>query len=226
MIVAISGPDPVLLEQLTDEATDILKREFVCEQEVALEQCIEQERYARYIYGKMPEEWLKKHALRLAKPKDARRTHDILSDPRLLPYLMHLNDDFEMEYTDSENVKNQERQIVGSLDAVQGLVETLAVAAKGEEISQERIDRHVRDLTIGKPYMFSLDNSMSLLMVATAVPMNDTAHLPLEDKQIEKLLLPLAEKYPDFTIERTGMIAVARDEMDSVGPYPSVPIRW
>ena len=222
MIVAISGPDPVLLEQLTDEASDVLKREFVCEQEVALEQCIEQERYARYIYGKMPEEWLKKHALRLAKPKDARRTHDILSDPRLLPYLRHLNDDFEMEYTDSENVKNQERQIVGSLDAVQGFIETLASAANGEEIAQERIDRHVRDLTIGKPYMFSLDNSMSLLMVATAVPMNDTAHLPLVDKQIEKLLLPLVEKYPDFTIERTGMIAVARDEMDSVGPYTMV----
>ena len=219
MIVAISGPDPVLLEKITDEAMAILREELLCEKSLPVDVCLEQERYARYVYGKLPEEWLREHALRLAKPKDAKRLSQIFTEPRLLPYLIHLNDDYEMEYTDSENVKNQERQIVSSLDAVQQFVETLNTAALGEEIPEEQIRRIVRDLTIGKPYMFSLDNSMSLIMVSSAVPTDDFETTPLLDKKIERLLAPLAEKYTGFRIERTGMTAVGRDEMDSVGPY-------
>ncbi len=222
MIVAISGSDPVLLEQVSGEAVEILKRDLVCEQGVPVEECIKEERYARYIYGKMPVEWLTEHAIRLAKPNDSRRMRDLFSDPRLLPYLTRLNDDFEAEYVgDPDNVKDQERQIVGSLTALQEFVEALATAAKGEA-DEERIKRIVRNLTVGNPYTLSLDNSMSLIMVASAVSSNDMHHAPLIDKQIEKLLEPLAAKYPDFPIERTGITAVSRDEMDSVGPVTTV----
>ncbi len=218
MIVAISGPDAVMLEQISDEAIAILKQELVCEQSVPLEKCLEQHRYARYVYGKAPEEWIVEHAMRLAKPNDARRMSDIFDDTRLLSYLTSLNDDFEMEYMDSENVKNQERQIVSSLDAVQGFVEAVEDAANGEAISEARIARIVRDLTIGNPYTLSLDKSISLLMVASAIPTFDAEKVPLIDRRIEELLEPLNEKYPDFKIERTGMTAVTRDEMDSIGP--------
>ncbi|MCP4399046.1 MAG: MMPL family transporter [bacterium] len=219
MIVAIGGPDPILLENITDEATDILKKELLCEKSIAVDDCLQQERYARYVYGKLPEEWLREHMLRLAKPKDATRLGRIFKEPRLLPYLTHLNDDFEAEYSDSENVKNQERQIVSSLDALQQFVETLNAAAGGEEVSEDQLARIIRDLTLGRPYMFSLDNSMSLIMVSSAVPTDDFETTPLLDKKIERLLAPLNEKYADFSIERTGMTAVGRDEMDSVGPY-------
>jgi len=222
MIVAISGPDPVLLEQITDEATEILQHDLVCEQSFPIDQCIKEERYAHYIYGGMPVEWLTEHAIRLAKPNDARRMKDLFSDPRLLSYLTHLNDDFEAEYTDSENVKNQERQIVSSLDAVQNFVKTLDVAANGQEIDEQEVARLVRDLAVGNPYMRSLDNSMSLLMVSSAVPTDDFEHTPLLDKRIEKLLAPLDANYPDFRIERTGLTAVGRDEMDSIGPITTL----
>lgn len=222
MIVAVTADDPVLLEQVSDDVKAVLDGELAYPAETATKECLEQERYARYVYGKMPQEWLTEHALRLAKPNDARRTADIMSDPRLLPYLMRLNDDFEMEYTDSENVKNQENQIVGSLDAVQQLVETIAATADGQEIPQEQVDRVVRDLTIGRPYMFSLDNTMSLIRVASAIPMDQFGLLPLLDSRIETLLAPLQEQYPDVKIERTGTIAVSRDELDSVGPYTIV----
>ena len=118
---------------------------------------------------------------------------------------------------DSENVKNQERQVVASLDAVQRFVETLDAAADGE-VSEERVRRVVRDLTIGNPYMLSLDHSISLVMVSSAVPTDDVGHIVLLDKRIEQLLAPLVEKYPDVSIDRTGMTAISRDEMDSVGP--------
>ena len=221
MIVAISGPDASVLEQITDEATEILKSDLVCEQGIPVEDCIEQERYARYVYGKQPVEWLTEHALRLVKPNDARRMKDLFSDPRLLSYITRLNDDFEAEYTDSENVKNQERQIVASLDAVQELVEAIHSAPE-DEIADEQMYNIVRDVTIGNPYMFSLDRDMSLLMVSTDISSNDTEHTLLIDKQIEKLLTPLAEKYPDYRIERTGITAVFRDEMDSVGPVTTM----
>lgn len=217
MIVAISGPDAATLEQVTDDVTAILQERLVCDQSTPLDQCLQEERYVRYVYGKMPEEWLIDHSLRLAKPNDARRLRDLFRDPRLLPYLTHLNDDFEAEYMDSENVKNQERQVVASLDAVQRFVETLNAAADGE-VSEERARRVVRDLTIGNPYMLSLDHTISLVMVSSAVPTDDVEHTVLLDKRIEQLLTPLAEKYPDVSINRTGMSAVARDEMDSVGP--------
>ena len=123
MIIAITGPDAARLELVTDEVTELLNDELVCRSEVPVEECKATQRYARYIYGKFPDDWLTDHALRLAKPKDARRLRDLLADPRLLPFLTHLNDDFEREYTDVENVVEQERQIVQSLDAVLGFVE-------------------------------------------------------------------------------------------------------
>ncbi len=217
LIVVISGPDAEVLEQITDEATAILEREMVCEAAWPEARCKETERYARYVYGKLPEEWLTKHAMALAKPKDARRLSRVLADPRLLPYLVHLNDDLESEYTDSENVKNQEREIVGSLEAVHGFVQALESSAGGEAV-RGRAPRTARDLTIGRPYMMSLDNGMSLIMVASSISTMDAHTIPLVDKRVEALLKPLEEKYPDYSIQRTGMTAVAREEMDSIGP--------
>jgi hypothetical protein len=53
-------------------------------------------------------------------------------------------------------------------------------------------------LTIGKPYTFSLDNTMSLVMVSSAIPTDDAEAMPLVDRKIEAVLLPLTEKYPDY----------------------------
>lgn len=218
MIVAISGPDPVILEQMTDDATEILRQDLVCDLSLSIEECISQERYARYVYGKFPEKWLVEHSMRLTKPNDTRRMADLFSDPRLLPFLTHLNDDFEAEYSESENVKNQERQIVSSLDAVQEFVHAVSEAANGKIINEARMARVVRDLTIGNPYMLSLDKQMSLIMVSSGVPSTDAEHGPLIDKRIEELLKPLAARHPGYKIERTGVTAVTRDEMDAVGP--------
>jgi predicted RND superfamily exporter protein len=55
-------------------------------------------------------------------------------------------------------------------------------------------------------------------MVSSAIPTDDAEAMPLVDRKIEAVLLPLTEKYPDYRIERTGITAIGRDEMDSVGP--------
>ena len=219
MIVAISGEDKVILEKITDEVTDLLEKELVCSPGMSLDEIKESGKYAKYVYGKLPENWMLKNSLKIIKPNDARRSYDIFKDTSILEYLRHLNDDFESEYTDSENVKNQERQIVSTLEGVENFVDVLSLSAGGSEVSYDTIERSARDLTIGRPYLFSLDNKMSLVMVASAVPSDDAQTMVQMDYRIEKILKPLADKYPDYKIERTGMTAIARDEMDSVGPY-------
>ena len=217
LIVAVSGPDEVMLERITDEVTEVLEEKLVAPPGSSLDQIVATERYAWHVYGKLPEDWLTAKALWLAKPKDAKRYRDLLGDPRLLPYLEHLNDDFEREYTDSDNVRNKEREIVASLDAVQGLARTLLLTAD-KPIEPEKVARTVRDLTLGRPYMFSLDNTMSLILVASAIPADDSKMVPLVDQKVEELLAPLQKKYPDYEIERTGMIPVYRAEVESIGP--------
>ena len=59
MIVAISGPDAVVLEQLTDEVTAALEKGMLAPDDATVEQIIETKRYARYVYGAMPEEWIR-----------------------------------------------------------------------------------------------------------------------------------------------------------------------
>jgi len=54
IIIAISGPDPVLLETITDEAADLLERELTCDASWSPERCKQEERYARHVYGRLP----------------------------------------------------------------------------------------------------------------------------------------------------------------------------
>ncbi len=216
LIVAVSGPDSDRLEGITDEITATLRETMSCGPKEDPEVCKGEKRYLSYIYGKQPEQWVNEHLLALAKPNDARRMAARYRDPRLLPFLEHLNDDLEEEYADSEGVKNNEPQVVASLDAVQGFVRALDRAGSGETKPDEA-DRAARDLTVGRPYMFSLDGGMSLVMLASIITTDDMETIPLVDKEVERRLKPLQEKYPDYRIERTGMWAVGRDEMDSVG---------
>ena len=218
MIIAISGNDAVKLEKITDEVTELLKEEIIAPPGMSMNEIKKTERYARYVYGKFHEDWLNKYSFRLLKPKDAKRTRDIYSDPQLISYLTHLNDDFEREYTDSENVKNQEREIVNSLHSLQNFIETVDYAASGN-VDAERVKRTIRDQTIGRPYFFSLDNTMSLVLIAPSVSSDDIDSLVKMDYKIEALLKPLGEKYPEFKIERTGIIPITRNEMDSIGGY-------
>lgn len=218
MIIAITGKDPVQLEKVTDEVTAMLKRELVGPKGMSMKEILKAKRYATHVYGGLPQKWLYSHMLALTKPKDAERLTRMQQDPGLLPYLARLNDDLEREYTDTESVQNQERDIVARLDALKEMLESLEHAADGK-YDEAEVRRTVRDLTIGKPYFFSLDNTMSLVMVAAAFPFDDADALVRMDHRIEELLVPFQKKYPDMKFERTGMTAVARDEMDSVGPY-------
>ncbi len=217
MIVAISGKDSAALEDITDEVTLTLKKNMVCHSGDP-EDCRKDERYAKYVYGSLPKEWMKKNSLKLAKPRDAGRMQRMFSSPELHGFIKKMNDDFEREYTDADDVKKKERETVGFLDAVESLISEIKNAAEND-FSEKNTTRVVRDLTGGNPYTMSLDRTMSLVMVASAFPEDDANIMPLVDRRVENILRPLQLKYPEYNIERTGMTAIGRDEMDSVGPY-------
>ncbi|MBN1498953.1 MAG: MMPL family transporter [Spirochaetes bacterium] len=222
MIIAVSGEDPVMLEKITDEITALLNRELVADDDMSMDEIKSTGRYARYIYGKLPEEWLERNALKLIKPYDTERIGNIFSDSSLAGYLRGLNDDFESEYTDAENVADQERQIVSSLNGLENFINLMNKSVHGEDVPEIMIVRSVRDLTTGNPYMLSLDSKMALIMVASAIPSDDAQTMILIDYRIEDILRPLQQKYPEYRIERTGMTAIGRDEMDSIGSYTAV----
>ena len=82
-------------------------------------------------YGKLDEEFLVQHGLRTIKPKDLRRSVDVFSDARLVPYLTHLNDDFEKEFSgDAEKVQDQERELVAVMAALEDFILMLDATAK------------------------------------------------------------------------------------------------
>lgn len=222
MIIAVSGSNSLELEKISSEVVDILEKNMVAKEGMSHEEIKSKEMYAKYIYGAFPEEWVKKNSLKLLKPKDSERVKNIFSNTSILNFIKQMNVDFEKEYTDSENVKNQERQIVSSLTALENLLDVIDSSSQGAIISNQTLNRVVRDQTIGNPYTFSLDNKMILVMVASSLPADDADSMVKMDKRIEQLLLPLNKKYPEYKIERTGMTAIARDEMDSVGPYTMV----
>ena len=216
-IVVIQGGPPAKLERVSDETAALLEAELGCDPDWSQQRCKDAGLYARYVYASAPQDWIEANALALAKPYDVERATRLMADPRLLPWLAHFNDDLESEYTDGEGVANNERAVVSALDAVLTFAGTLDAAAGGS-VDDPAVDRAVRDWLIGSPYQVSLDGGMSLVSVATSIDALDASIYTLVDKRVEEVLAPLVEQYPDFTFERTGMLAVGRAEMESVGP--------
>ncbi|MGD9212368.1 MAG: MMPL family transporter [Desulfobacteraceae bacterium] len=175
-------------------------------------------------YGKTDEQFLLNHGLRTIKPKDLKRAVKIFSDIRVTQYLTHLNDDFEREFSgDSEKVKDQERELVQNVQAIESFIDILSSVSKGEELDETALDRTIRDLTSGNPYQLSLDKKMGLIMVAVKYPPTDLEGALRADKEIIAAMEKIRPKLPEGTqLGTTGVIPISRDEMDSVGPYTTV----
>ncbi len=169
-------------------------------------------------YGKIPEDFLINHGLRTLKPKDLRRVGKIFSDVGLVPYLSHLNDDFEREFSgDSEKVKDQERELVASLAALEDFIRLLDQAASKKDIDPSNLIRTVRDLSSGNPYFLSLDKQMGIIPVAVKAKATDYESSLFVDAKIIKILDEIKGELPEVNISTTGAIPISRDEMESIG---------
>ncbi len=171
-------------------------------------------------YGKLDETFLIQHGLRTIKPKDLKRSVDVFSDVRLVPYLTHLNDDFEREFSgDADKVQDQERELVAILAALEDFIVMLDDSAKGIEVSKPLILRSARDLSSGNPYLLSLDKKMGVIPVAVKASSTDWGKQIHVDARIRPVLQEIESSIPGIRIGTTGMIPTARDELESMGPY-------
>jgi len=174
-------------------------------------------------YGRMEVDFMIEHGLRTIKPKDLKRTAKILSDPALVPYLTHLNDDLEREFSgNDENIKNQERDLVGNILALEELVKVIDGASDTGKIDKAHLLRAVRDNTLGNPYYLSLDKKMGIVMVAVFGDVMDWNSMVETDKVINTELNQLRKMLPKVNIGTTGWIPLGRDEMESIGPFTQI----
>ena len=176
-----------------------------------------------YTYGKAPEDFFIKHGLRIIKPKDLRRSANIFRDPRLVPYIRHINDDLEREFSgNAEEVKRQERELVRNLSAMEDFVHLMSRAADTGSYDASYLQRIMRDLTSGNPYQISLDKKMGIVMVAVNVSVFDAGGIMKADKRITDALDELKPFLEDVNVGTAGLIPLSRDEMESIGPYTLV----
>lgn len=174
-------------------------------------------------YGRMEVDFMIEHGLRTIKPKDLRRTAKIFSNPALVPYLTHLNDDLEREFSGSdENIKNQERDLVRNILALEELVKVIDGASDTGNIDEAQLLRAVRDNTLGNPYYLSLDKKMGIVMVAVFGDVMDWNSMVETDRIINTELNQLRKTLPEVNIGTTGWIPLGRDEMESIGPFTQI----
>ncbi len=171
----------------------------------------------RQVVRGISEDFALDHGLGTLDAADLRRTEGLLSEPSLLPFLTHLNDLFEEDYADdSERLSDDERSVVATLQAVAGLGAGLAGAAAGGE-AQAELERAVRDFSSGDPYLRSLDGEMALVLVSPYGEVGDMTTVIPVDYAVEEVFEELRARHPGVVFERTGVIPISRDELDSLG---------
>ncbi len=161
-------------------------------------------------------EFLKKHGLMLIKAEDLRNLKDIFMDPSLTGLLVNLNNSMEKEYIGQEesiSTREKEDGAVVFLDGIESFVEGLKNVAKGEEISEARIQGIADKLLYGETYFLSYDEKTLVLNAIPNFTMMDSDLLIVGTDSVQKILDEMRMEYPDVRAGLTGMIAIGRDEM-------------
>lgn len=202
-IVAIGATDPEKLEAAVDDAASAMAAVDVVP--------------IRQVMKGVSEDFALDHGLGTLRASGLRRAERLLSEPGLVPFLRHLNDALEDDYSDdSEQLGEDERSVVSTFAAIGTLGEALARAAAGQDLGRS-LERSLRDLTTGDPYIRSLDGELALVLVSPLGEVGDINSVIPIDQAADSIFLALAEKHPGVSFERTGVIPISRDELESLG---------
>ncbi|NQT33811.1 hypothetical protein HQ587_01370, partial [bacterium] len=130
------------------------------------------------VQGRLPLDYFRAHGFVLLKPNDFDRMLRVFADPSLVGTFRGINDDYEREYTDSEsNMRRDEVNIARSLLGMHRTLEVLTAnlvptfdsppgfrgGSKGGAENPPPIQTAVDAITLGEPYMLSLDRGMLLI---------------------------------------------------------------
>ncbi len=173
--------------------------------------------YIASVIGKVEMSLFKEHGLMLTKMDDLERLKRSYSDLNLVPLLEHINDDFEAEYSgNSEKLSSEESEAVTQFEGLGELLKLIEQAAKGQEVSDSKLDEVLDSYMFGDPYIMSNDNRMGLLIVQPTFTMNDIQILQPGVDTIEAGAKKIAFQ-AGIRAGLTGVTTVGRDEMVTSG---------
>jgi len=167
------------------------------------------------VQATIPMDWFLDHALILVEEKDLDRTLDRFGDPSLTGFLRGINDDFEREYTDSEeNMREDEVAIAQSMQGIERSLEILAARLAGEEYAT--VEEAVDAMVTGDPWMLSLDRGMMLILVTPLHSLMEFNYILDLTVELQDLLAEVRPQYPEVEIGLTGNGPLQKDEMDAI----------
>ncbi len=175
------------------------------------------------IQTKFPNDFIIDHGFILQKPKDVKRSLVTFENPDMIKVLNGFNNDYEREYSDSEdNLKRDELDVSRSLLGISRMLEVLESNLLGEEDAPP-VKEAVDAMLTGEPWMLSLDRKMLLLTLVPEKSMLDgVEELLVVVGDIQTLLDEMASDFPSVEANMTGMGQIGVDEMESVGLYTQI----
>ncbi|MBZ0265059.1 MMPL family transporter [bacterium] len=171
------------------------------------------------VQDQLPVEFIRDHGFVLIESDMIDRSLKIYDDRSLVGYFNGLNNDFETEYTNSEqNLKKDEvdlaRNLLGLSKALENLRRNLAIRKDAHPI-----ENAVDAVTIGDQWMVSLDRKMLLILVEPVAQVTDVEATLQMVEDVEFLLDRYRPAFPNVDADLTGMSKISQDEMNSVGIY-------
>ena len=176
----------------------------------------EMKKYVQRLDYKVEKDFFLKHGMMLQKVKDLKNSLDIYKDLSLLPFITHLNDNFEKTYVyDNESIstKEKENNAVIFLEGIKSLLQTMEkYSQQGENLKKEVAEKAVDEFLIGDEYIISQDKNMLLMFARPTFSINEIDKVILAENTIDSLIYTVEDKYPSVFAGTTGTMALSRDE--------------
>jgi predicted RND superfamily exporter protein len=174
------------------------------------------------LVGRMPSDFLLDHGFALLKAEQFDRALGTFQDWTLPGIWRGINDDYEREYTDSEsNLRRDEVEIARGLLGMTRALELISAAVAGERDSTV-MDEAVTALSIGDPWLLSLDRRMLLISLWPKATTDQIDAMIATVEEVESVIDEVGQDHPGVYASTTGMGKISQDEMNSVGGYTVV----
>ncbi|MBD3236466.1 MAG: MMPL family transporter [Candidatus Eisenbacteria bacterium] len=172
------------------------------------------------VQARLPQDHLIDHGFALLDPDAFDRMREVLREPSLIGILERFNDDYEREYTDSEeNLRDDELEVARALQGTWRALDLLAGHLAGPDAAAPLRDG-ARSMVAGDPWLLSLDRGLLLISVyPEAHSMRETDELLAITTDVETFITEVAARHPDVEAALTGMGPIGKAEMESIGPY-------
>ncbi len=172
--------------------------------------------YVERMDYKIDEDFIRQHGFMLVKAKDLRKTVGVFEDLNLIPFLNHINDNFEETYIADEealSTKEKEDNAVRYLDGLQFWLKTMdRYVSQSNASSPALADSAVDRFLIGDPYFISHDKSVLLIIVEPTFSILDVDKTVASTDSIQAILDKTLSDFPQVRAGLTGTIPLGRDE--------------